>query len=331
MREELLGYLLDALEPHERAHVETKLANSPELQGELAILSRALEPLVGGGGHHDPPGGLAERCCQYVTQRSQVVTPASLDIRPSELPPRHSRWTLADMVVAAGIVLAAGMIFFPAVSHSRYAARLAACQNNLRQIGTSLVQYSGLNDGFFPAVPSHGNLSAAGVYGPTLTEKQILKDHSTLVCPASDLATRADKFRVPTMAELQKAQGAELTRLQQAMGGSYGYHLGYVSNGENRPTKNLGRSNFALMADAPQVQRTGQQSPNHGGIGENVLFEDGHVVYQTTPTTRGGADNIYLNDRGQVAPGLHKDDSVIAGSGAPLTAVAGGRDTSRSR
>ena len=62
------------------------------------------------------------------------------------------------------------------------------------------------------------------------------------------------------------------------MGGSYGYCIGYVDQGVYQPTRNLGRPGFAIMADAPCEDRPGRQSDNHGGRGQNVLFEDGHVA-----------------------------------------------------
>jgi len=46
---------------------------------------------------------------------------------------------------------------FSSILNSRFVSRVTACQDNLRQVGTSLVQYSEyLGDGFFPAVPIEG-------------------------------------------------------------------------------------------------------------------------------------------------------------------------------
>jgi hypothetical protein len=97
------------------------------------------------------------------------------------------------------------------------------------------------------------------------------------------------------------------------VGGSYGYTLGYVSRGRYRPTKNLGRANFAIVADAPNPTPP-YHSHNHGGCGQNVLFEDLHVQYLTTCKAHGCTDDIFTNDDGKVAPGLHAHDSVIGPS-----------------
>ena len=99
------------------------------------------------------------------------------------------------------------------------------------------------------------------------------------------------------------------------MGGSYGYCIGYMDNGVLHATKNLGRENFAIMADAPREERPDRQSADHGGRGQNVLFEDGHVGFLTSSRPSGWSDDIFANDRNQVAAGVHRDDSVIVSSG----------------
>ena len=170
--------------------------------------------------------------------------------------------------------------------------------------------------GTFPDVAPEGKLAVAGVYAPKLQAQGLLPNSSLVICPASELAEHADSFHVPTLTEVQNADGDALTSLQKTMGGSYGYSLGYVSNGDYKPTRNLNRSTFALMADAPCAKTSGGHSSNHGGCGQNVLFEDGHVGYLTSCTSQGGRDHIFLNDSGKVAAGLHCDDAVIGTSAA---------------
>lgn len=336
MRDELVGYLLDALEPDERAAVEQKLAENPELQGELALLSRALEPLECGSEHYAPGPRLAERTCEFVVHQAMIVSLAGGEAPPVEVPViRSRRWSLADLAVAVGIFIAGSAVLFPAINQSRYSARLTSCQDNLRRIGVGLAEYSGLHQGLLPEVPAEGNMGAAGIYAARLADSQLLSDPRTLICPDSDLANHAGGFRVPTLDELQRAHGEELARLQQSMGGSYGYNLGYVFHGQIQPPRNLQRPHFALMADAPRPESlpgaadqpdaaAEPRSMNHGGRGHNVLFEDGHVDF-LTGSRAGGLDNIFLNDEGHVAVGLHQDDAVIAGSGAHPVAPAPSR------
>ncbi len=66
MREQLLGYLLEALEPDERHRLEAELLQDPTLQRDLEELNDSLEPLRLTEGPPEPPAGLAERTCQMI-------------------------------------------------------------------------------------------------------------------------------------------------------------------------------------------------------------------------------------------------------------------------
>ena len=77
----------------------------------------------------------------------------------------------------------------------------------------------------------------------------------------------------------------------------------------------MNRDYFAIMSDAPSSDHADHQSDNHGGLGQNVLFEDLHIEFCLTTRPGNGIDDIYFNDNWEVAPGLHRDDAVIASSG----------------
>jgi hypothetical protein len=317
MREELLGYLLDALEPDERQVLEARLQQDPELQRDLAILRRSLGCLDHDETEPEPRCGLAARTFHYVMSR---VGPCSGQFAAS------CQWRSQDVIVAGVILVAAAMIFFPAVARSRSQARLNACQLNLSDLGQALAAYSQRHGDYFPEVPARGNLGVAGIYAATLIENGFIEPRH-VVCPASEFARRGE-FRIPTRAELLAAQGDELRRLQATVGGSYGYSFGYLSAGQYHGHRNLGRGNFALMADAPPPQvisskqtilesarQTGSEVPacstglhsvstNHGCCGQNVLFEDGRV--QTLTTSQ-------IDDGGA---GIGPADAVIGSSGA---------------
>ncbi len=324
MREHLIGYLLSALEPDEHQTVEAQLSRDPQLKRELDLLARSLHPLACDREHYHAPLGLAHRTCEFVAEQAQILPAPST---PAYAP---SSWRLSDMVVAAGIFLAATMLFFPAVNQSRFAARLLGCQNNLRELGMGLTNYSDLHQGYFPDIPAEGECAAAGIYATKLVEGGFLANPRVIICPASSLADSEDELLVPTSYELKRAQGPRLIVLQKRMGGSYGYNIGYVSGGKYHATKNLHRPRFALMADAPGVDAP-IRSLNHGDCGQNVLFEDLHVQYLTTCKARGCKDNIYVNDDGQVAAGKHLNDAVVGASHAkpviiPVAEEHDGRD-----
>jgi hypothetical protein len=224
----------------------------------------------------------------------------------------------------AGVLVTAVLLIFPAIEGSRFRARVTTCQDNLQQLGTALVRYSQNHGNYFPQVPQQGNLAAAGIYAPALLNDGLLDSSRQVVCPGSSLATD-QPFQVPSFSELQAASGRELGKLRNKMGGSYGYSLGYIDDGRYVSTRNLSRPTFALMADTPSDTLPGFQSQNHGGKGQNVLFEDGQVRFLTSSRPIEDGDDVFVNDTGLVAAGDQRNDSVIAGSSAaPLVFISTG-------
>ena len=196
----------------------------------------------------------------------------------------------------------------------RFAARVRGCQNNLRQIHASLVNYSNIHQGNFPGVPTAGKSAVAGIFGPVLVEDGYLEQPTALVCPSSPLAV-GQQFKMPTRKQLEAASGAQLKQMQQILGGSYGYSLGYHQEKAGYcPPRNLGRAGYALVSDTPSPDPVNLQSPNHLGRGQNVLYEDGHVEFLHRPQINPQADHIFTNDRGQIAAGTNPEDAVIGHS-----------------
>jgi len=213
-----------------------------------------------------------------------------------------------------GIFAVAALLIIPAIHRSRCQAQTLACQDNLRLLGNALDTYSQHHGGYFPHVPANGRLAAAGIYAPTLRHDGLLPEIRTVLCPAAE-AGRAAPRSIPELEDLEKANEDELPQLRRAMGGSYGYCLGYLENGQYRARKNLHRPQFAVVADAPS-QRPDHLSLHHGRTGQNVLFEDGRTnfVVSTRPHNH---DDIFLNEEGNVSAGLSVDDSVIVSSDTP--------------
>jgi hypothetical protein len=323
-----------------------------EVRRELAPL-RALETAVA---ECQPPPGLAERTARFVFAEAAKQRPArrgqfpllasalaavpadSREGAPGSLVPavpqgkaaaadrtlspcpmahaKPSRIRWIDAAVAAAVLILISAVIWPAVYPGRVRARLVACQDNLRELGTALTAYSRNHDDRFPAVPAEGPLAAAGVYAPLLVSDGYLGESRRVLCPESPLVASRD-FQIPSVEEFQSMRQEEAARMRRQMGGSYGYCIGHLEHGRLVATKNLGRSYFAVMADAPSDVLADHQSLNHGGRGQNVLLEDGHVAFVTTSRLAGSADDIFANDDQQVSAGIHVDDSVIAGSATP--------------
>ena len=326
VRQEVVDYLRGALEDSKVKAFEARLDRDPVYQQELQQARGDVVRLQGMRRELDPPPGLAERTIENVLNPARRLH-AALRRRPMTpspaTPHSGSHWNWHDVGVVAVIFVIAGLLVLPAIHGMQFQARVAACQDNLRKIGQALAEYSRQNQDLFPVIPTEGNLAAAGIYAPILMQDGFLTESATVVCADSAQAQQKD-FRVPTLADLRSASGQELFQLQQKMGGSYGYCLGYFDqDGAYQPTRNLHREYFAVMADAPSADRPGHQSANHGGLGQNVLFEDMHVEFCSTTCPGDGKDDIFTNDNHAVAPGRHVDDAVIASSGtAPMVYIS---------
>jgi len=358
-QEQLLGYLLDALDDSERELFQRRLIREPDLRGELASVSEQLRPLQAAVLEFEPPPGLADRTCRFVTVESRgwetfaprVVSDDLLSdtsnrpcrsphgagrgtMSEEPAPPGWiSRFRLVDVAATAAILVLAAMLIFPAIGESRFNSRVAACRGKLQDLGVAMTDYSDRHDGFFPRIPGKGKLATAGVYAPLLADAGLLRDSSQLACPGLG-AVRHETFRLPTTDQLRAASEEQLVDLRPRTGGDFGYTLGYVEDGRYHNTKNLGRSHFALMSDTPgnvsdssysSPSAAGLQSLNHGGRGQNVLFEDGRVTFVSTGRSAAkDGDHFFTNDDGLIAAGTHRDDSVIGSSNtAPIIYVSG--------
>ncbi len=317
MREDLLGYLLGALDDAARQRIESRLAEDPELRREFYRLKRCLEPLDTLAEEYEPPSGLADRVCENVERCAEQAKPVprSLTSHGHDSRFRRSQWSLADGVVVALVCLMAITLFLPALANSRFLSEKILCQNNLRSLGSALVGYSDRQpDRTFPFVPLEGHQAFAGVYASKLLDKQLVSpDDVMLICPSSELARRNKPWQVPTLAEIERASRMHLVELQENAGGSYAYNIGYVEDLKYRGVVNQGRTHFALLGDAPSYHLPGRRSANHGGRGQNILYEDGHILFVSDPQLL-REDDPLRNRAGYLEAGQDCDDAVVAPS-----------------
>jgi hypothetical protein len=314
-REHLLGYLLQALAPHEQEQVEAEIEHNPALAVEL----RRLESALGRVGLQDPPEridpplGLARRTCRLVAEHAAggLVTPAS--VLAPQAAPRERRFTWYDLVTVAAVLIAALSLAFPALSYSRFHSQIASCQNQLRLIGLGLHGYSNLQpDHSFPGPEMVGPRAVVGVVAPILVSHH-LAEPPMFLCSTSPLASGGD-FRMPSLDELDQLTGLELRHVQRAMGGDFGYNMGYVEEGRLMRPRDARRPNYVLVGDAPSDSQPRRISKNHDGRGQNVLYEDGRIQFLRELVTPQLFDDPYHNRQGWVAAGVDSDDAVLGAS-----------------
>jgi len=329
MRDEILAYLLGDLDDEQRRRIEERLESDPIWRHEVERLRSYVEEAnaIGTSEVDNPPADLVHRTCSFVKQASAqgalspAVLPASLTESQDEAAPQSRGWSLLDFAVAAGILLVIGMLLFPALQEGRDAARRLQCQEKLRSLGFALAFYAEQAGGQIPAIERHEN---AGMYAVKLVESGILTREQLvdlLVCPSTPLAEDIDRgvttVHIPKRLELAEATGAQLKLLRENMGGSFAYRIGYVDKkGNYRQVQFVGRSSAPMMADKPSPAVVGFQSANHGGCGQNVLFQDQSVRYFQLCIQADRDRHWFLNEDDLPAAGKHQKDIVMIRSEA---------------
>lgn len=324
-QEDLLGYVLGALDAQEQRDLQQLIDDNPELEEQLLELKAALTPLdcLESTG---PRPGLARRTCEMVANyqtieshemptlpvaacESTPVTLTSSDRAEGSHLLKISSWSVPDFAVAAALLAIVAGILFPTISHARYSSRLWACQQNLTQIGSALMQFSDSHCGMFVEIPRSGPLAASGSFAPILKECGYIENDNVFAC-----AGVADEkpVHIPSVDVLLNAKGEHLCQMRRRSSGHFGYTMGHCEGEQYCPPRNLGRSHVVIVADMPSLALEGRRSANHCGKGQNCLFEDGHVQF-----VRGcsiGEDAIFVNDYNMVAPGVRSSDNVISPS-----------------
>jgi hypothetical protein len=305
--EELIGYLLDLLEPDEHAAVSVHLGNDHAAAARLAVLRESLTPLEADAADPEPPAGLAARTLARLEPYLVEHDPRST---PSTLPTfRHAATTdqpepravggrfRADLVVAAGLAVVLVGFGLSVVSRMRQQSESVACPNNLRMVHAGLATYADTHDGRFPQVGA-GQHHTAGSFVPALVEAGQLPSGFHASCP---VAVRTSGTGTASAAP-------------------YTYTLGYRGpSGELVGLRRVGDAENDLIpicADCPAANDAPSDGPvSPHGHGQNVLYVGGNVRFATHAMVGLNGDNIYTNFDGRVAAGLARADAVLGRSG----------------
>jgi hypothetical protein len=318
----LLGYLLNALDSDTQREVESFVRSSDGAQQRLELLRRALEPLAADRDEIGPPPGLRmqtlARVADYRCRRLPYAPPAP-PVRAHV--PTRTWWRRADVLVAASLLLIALPTVPPALNYLHHQRNIVYCQNNLRGIYQGLMAYSQHHEGELPKVEDAPPRDFAGVFIPLLRDEQMLGPAISVSCPANG-------WHAPPPISLDALQMERISQPEQfaehvrQMAGCYAYPLGYRERDGRLRGVHYDPSMewLPIMADRPPFDQECQpdwqtgNSPNHAGKGQNVLFLGGHVVFW--PDRKAGlyGDDIYLNKAGRPEAGIDSRDTVLGGS-----------------
>ncbi len=319
-REDLVGYLLGALDEPAHREVETQLQASPEASRTLDRLRAAFAPLESDRDEIAPPANLVANTLALVAGHSRDTLPPAPRLSRNQGSPR-SWWRRSDVLVASVllfILLGVGASWF---ARSWHRNQITACQDNLRLFHEALTLYADQRqDGAFPRVEPEGPRAFAGVFIPVLADAGVLSDKASLNCPArGDTALAREPGQVRQLEVWYQKDRPRYDQAVASLAGSYAYSLGYRDRGNLQGLRRgAGMDNYPIMADCPPFSSKDTahdgNSHDHGGSGQNVLMIDGSVRFVTSRVVAG--DDIYLNDHRLLAAGIREDDCVLGYSDA---------------
>jgi hypothetical protein len=334
MDDNLLGHLLNALDPQEQQRVELDLRWHAEARQGLELLRQALEPLAvdRDAPEYEPPAGLRMRTLARVAEYRcrELEPPPPAPILRLAPPATRSWWSRADVLVAASLLLIAFPLLFPVLTKLQQRRNIIECQNNLHSLYTALVNYGTHHNGQLPQVEDQPPHNFAGVMVPKLYQEGLVTPQMMFACPATG--------RQPTMplslAELQNLYDRDRGQFEQYIrdaGGCYGYPLGYREDGRLQgfqfPVGGPADGLLPILADRPPFEDPADpdlmtaNSRNHGGAGQNVLRLGGQVEWCTSRHVGPNGDDIYLNQRQELDAGVDRSDVVLAASGVQVRPV----------
>lgn len=209
---------------------------------------------------------------------------------------RGRRFRIADLVSIAALLLIGTAVFGPMLGAARERARQTACAAGLQTAGLGFGMYAGDERDALPLATAStvGNpwwhvgkaeqSNSANLY--TLSRTGYVKVDS-LACDGNKTACRRELG----------PDARDWTCLSEV---SYSYQNQFAPP-ERRAKWNSSVQIVVAVDASPVVRRAVQKqwinplanSMNHGGRGQNALFNDGRVQWLTTPVLESG-DNIWL-------------------------------------
>lgn len=277
-----------------------------------------------------PPGRLAERTANRVSSSNdeelERMAAGKQSFRAGGDPPSGVLgWSLADLTVAGGVMLAVSMLVFPALRDSRDGTRLVACQNNQRGIWFLDAVYADNHHKFFPIVRPNENVGmwVARLVEAVPTPRSWKPIWYVPHRPWRRIYAMGRRvILVPTRNQLVTMPRDELAKETAPLSMCYGYRLaqkvgdGYVypHSGPSKEKELVFEPLFGDISDDPNAP---MKSNHRGGVIQLMGQNGNSRSFSTTSSPAWGGDgDLYHNYLGFVDVGIGADDIVLAPSNA---------------
>jgi len=216
---------------------------------------------------------------------------------------RRRGFTIIELLVVIAIIAILASIIMPALGAARERARRIHCANNLRQIAVGVMLYVQTWNSIPMARTTPADNPAVESLALLFQDYRPMSDPRVLHC-GSTIHTVPSYSAVVDPADGTTHQKLNLTSANC----SYVFNVGNVSGGTFGwlNINNIAReSKIALAADRKDLvngpgysgdPNLARPSPNHRGVGQNVVYVDGHVAWvQGKPETKDGGVTIDKN------------------------------------
>ncbi|MDZ4831405.1 MAG: hypothetical protein SGJ09_14560 [Phycisphaerae bacterium] len=285
------------------------MARAQRLLAQFAILDAYPTTAVSAMTSDDTETLIAVTMARIARADDERAARMRLDPQPVDAASRKRSFRSSDLIAVACVAILATTVIVPIMNWSRGRSLETNCANNLRLVAAGLDLYAQdfesmpMRAGFLPELASWTGYRNADNLRVLATTHYCTA--GCMCCPGDADPNGTYASQAPASSEAERAP-----LWNQLRGG--GSRIAMVA--DRNPLVDLERNGVTVASVA-------LNSASHGGHGQNLLFTDGSVGFQTSPylgdPASRMADNIWLPFGDQLTS-LQRRPGIAKGSGTGM-------------